>query len=291
MGIINFFKNFIEEEKQIRKEEDYKNRYEKASEMLSQKCTYLFNEKARDLILACKNNQLKGREQELIDVLFNPFEIDLSNTDYKFQEKIFKICSKNKDLVNYVCEVANCKPEEICFGSSYREQGQSVVFGSVDKLYDNNHTELKNPRYVFGNVGFGIDQGRFETIEHIGGNLAYYRANETMNFPDLEYVGGNVIIPNAPTHAISLREVGGSVAVSDDSLAGISFESLSKIGTNKFFIFSNRSAMPEEWANFASNTGFEVLKDFDEATLAKYFEKKKVLEIKKEFREEFDLDK
>ena len=61
MGIINFFKNFIEEEKQIRKEEDYKNRYEKASEMLSQKCTYLFNEKARDLILACKNNQLKGK--------------------------------------------------------------------------------------------------------------------------------------------------------------------------------------------------------------------------------------
>lgn len=291
MGIVNFFKNFIEEEKQIKKEEDYKKRHEKAGEMAQQKCTYLFNEKARDLILACKNNQLKGREQELIDVLFNPFEIDLSDTDYKFQEKIFKICSKNKDLVDYICEVANCKPEEICFGSSYRDQSQSVVFGSVDHLYDNNHSELKNPRYVFGNVGFGIDQGRFETIEHIGGNLAYFRANEAMNFPDLEYVGGNVLIPNAPTHAFSLREVDGSVAVSDNSLAGISFASLSRIGTNKFFIFSNKSAMPEEWANFASATGFEVLKDFDDATFAQYFSKKRVREIREEFCDEFGLDK
>ena len=255
---------------------------DKALEKYDAELDAFFNERAGYYINLCKQDQLKGSEQDLIDVLFDPFEIDLSNVSTELKRKILKICSKNKDLIAYICKIANCTPDEICF-DEYVEDKHTVVFGDLCDP----KTSKKNPRYIFGNVTPFISGGNYAGIEYVGGNIQAWEGNDWQAFPDLKIVKGNVWLPNATTKAPKLEEVKGSLAVISDGDPFVNLASLKHVG-KKFYLFDSANVVNRTWKKFEEERYFYIQADQDDLDCTRWFMKIHELQIRDRAREELN---
>lgn len=226
-----------------------------------------FKEHAGYLITLCKEDKLKGHEQELINALFNPFDIDLSDVSFEMKQRVLEICSENQDLIDYICKVADCRPEEICFDESPVE-GQTVVFGNLKGLRDKNVM----PKYVFGDFSLSVSSGDYKGIEHIGGSLTAGEGKGEQSFPDLKSVRGHIMLPNVITSLPKLEKVGGSVAICGRKEPDEDLKSLKSVG-GKFYVLNFERGLNEAWAKFEEERNLNIDPEFDSYEARRLFDK------------------
>lgn len=290
MGLFDKIKSGIKYVIDYNKDQDRRHEERKADDKYAKKFEELvdayFNEHAGFYINLCKNNRLNGYEKELVDALFNPFDVDLSDVSLDLRCKILKICSKNQDLINYICKVADCKPEEICF-DEFPVKGHTVLFGNLSSL------GVKNvmPRYVFGDFELIVSGGNYKGIENIGGSLTAIEGNFEQAFPDLKCVRGHIILPNAYTSLPKLERVGGSIAVcgrEDEPYEDL--QSLRNVG-GKFYILNIDGELNSQWKKFEEERNFHIENNFDSYDAQRWFDKVHLIQLKERATEEVSKEK
>ena len=249
----------------------------------------IFLTRNADILLACKRNELAGREQELIDILFNTKLIDTTDISDELSAKIFKMCSKNTDLIRYICKTRNCSPEQICFNNLHPQEGQTIFFGNYDYI------DKHRPTYIYGSASIGPslcygDNEVLADIEYVGGDLIASSLCENCTFKDLKYVGGNMFVSLGKFSAPKLEYIGGVANISDLSTKDEDYPSLKTIGRKIIYPVTWKKA-PQEWidawSEFSEERGYKIMEKLSDREYSKLLNKPEMYKIYSEVEEKY----